>query len=782
MNHVSKVKIAAGYGLLLLLLLLALLLIRREVGVLMRSDERDRQWSDTLLTLLHQKDENLLRLLEDLDGLSGQLLPSGELERVLAEHDSVYVRQRVQQHVVTHHDTLKVPQQRKRFFRRLGEVFVPPKDTAIQVSTSQEFGTDTILEAYNPADSLQALLEEAARRQRRASLAVRRRQQAMQRMDTLLSARIDTLLQSREAEELLASRREMELEQGVRRRSAVIITAIAVGALLLAVAFLVLIGRDIARSNRYRRELEEARRRAEELLAIREKLMLAITHDFKAPLGSIMGYIDLLRRLTADERQQFYLDNMHASSEHLLELVTNLLDFHRLELRKVELHPVAFVPRRLLEEVRLAFEPLAAARGLTLEVCTQLSVDEAFVSDPLRLRQVVNNLLYNAVKFTERGKITLTAGYEPSSEKNGSRNAAPSGNVPSDTGHLLIAVADTGPGIRPADRERIFREFTRLPEAQGKQGFGLGLSIVRLLVQLLEGDIDLQSEWGKGSTFTVRVPVRRAEVAPDGKPDEASGLPKPAAEPPLPLKRILLIDDDRIQLELTAAMLSRQGVECVCCLQVDELLEALRTSTFDLLLTDLQMPAISGFDLLRLLRASNIGQARTLPVVAVTARDDMSPSDFLEQGFAGLLRKPFSSADLFAVLAGQPVTEAQPPATEKASRPLSPDSPASSSSYDFSALTAFSADDEAAARDILTSFREETRRHRLRLAEASDAGRWDEVAALAHKMIPLFTLIHADAPAALLRRLERNGKEADEGTLQTLLPMIDEVVEAVGNI
>ena len=168
-----------------------------------------------------------------------------------------------------------------------------------------------------------------------------------------------------------------------------------------------MIWRDITRSNRYRKELEEANKRAEALLEAREKLMLAITHDFKAPLGSIIGYTDLLTGLTTDKRQRFYLDNMKSSSQHLLKLVSDLLDFHRLDLNKAEVNRVTFNPAQLFEEIRISFKPLTDAKHLTLSCSIDAELDGRFISDPLRIRQIVNNLLSNAVKFTAKGSIAL---------------------------------------------------------------------------------------------------------------------------------------------------------------------------------------------------------------------------------------------------------------------------------------------------------------------------------------------------------------------------------------
>lgn len=243
---------------------------------------------------------------------------------------------------------------------------------------------------------------------------IRRTSTKYQRMNTQLTARMDSLIKGYEEEMTQRALQDAEQQQAVRMRSARTISGIAIGAVFLSAFFLILIIRDISRSNRYRRQLEEANKRAEDLLVAREKLMLAITHDFKAPLGSIMGYTELLSRLTRDERQRFYLENMKSSSEHLLKLVSDLLDFHRLDLNKAEVNRVTFNPSQLFDEIYISFEPLTAAKGLTLQSNVASDLNGRFISDPLRLRQIVNNLLSNAVKFTQKGKITLTATYDSS--------------------------------------------------------------------------------------------------------------------------------------------------------------------------------------------------------------------------------------------------------------------------------------------------------------------------------------------------------------------------------
>lgn len=712
MNNVSKLKVVVGYTVLLAVLFFSLYFVHREVANLTQSEGQSMQWMDSLSTLLEEKDANTRRILHTLAEVNDSLL-STSWRHIVRDSDTVVVRPKVQHRRVVHTDTVVTqPVAQKGFFRRLRDAFAPSRqDSSVQVTTSVEYATDTLLEVFNPIDTLQARLRAVAEREREVTSQIHRRRRRLQQVNTRLSARIDTLLRQYEEETIEQARADAAYRQGLRLQSARIVGGIAVGAVLLAALFLALIGRDIARSNRYRRELEEARRRAEDLLYVREKMMLAITHDFKAPLGSIMGYIDLLEHGSPSPLQRSYLENMRTSSNHLLKLVTDLLDFHRLEQHKVDVNRVPFCPSDLLEDVCTSFQPLVAKKGLSLQHRLSPELARSYVCDPLRLRQIVTNLLSNAVKFTDQGGITLSAHFGQ--------------------GKLVVSVADTGRGMKEGDRERIFQEFTRLPSAQGEEGFGLGLSIVKMLVRLLGGDIDVDSELGKGSTFTVTLPAQEcldsaAANVETPRPEEYA-LPAQSAYKP---RRLLLIDDDRLQLEMTAALLRRLGIESVTCLQTDELLDALRDGgRFDALLSDVQMPALNGFDLLKLLRASNIAQAKSIPVVALTARSDLQRSDFLAHGFSGCLHKPFSAQELLAELGriGQ---------------------------LDFSALTTFASDDPEEAQSILATFAEETQKNIQRIRRAADEGDWEALSAVAHKMLPLCTLIGASTLVSLLRRLE----------------------------
>lgn len=775
----TKLKITIGYTLLLGILLFSLVFVHQEMETLSAADDQQNLRTDSLLTLLHEKDQNTLQMLRVLSEANDSLLSASEIEEIISEQqDSVITQQRVQHRVITKRDSLITTPKKKGFFKRLGEVFAPSrKDTAVLVNTSLEVATDTILEPVKSADSLQhkiRMATEEKRLQRRRT--IRRTSTRYQRMNTQLTARMDSLIKGYEEEMTARAIQDAELQQRVRMRSASIIAGIAIGAVFLSAFFLILIMRDITRSSRYRCQLEEANKRAEDLLVAREKLMLAITHDFKAPLGSIMGYTELLSRLTDDERQRFYLDNMKSSSEHLLKLVSDLLDFHRLDLNKAEVNRIVFNPAQLFEEIRVRFEPLTAAKGLTLKCHIAPELSEKYISDPLRIQQIVNNLLSNAVKFTQQGEITLSVGYDASK--------------------LKIAVADTGKGMASEDRERIFQEFTRLPGAQGEEGFGLGLSIVHKLVLLLEGTIDVQSTLGKGSCFTVVLPLfpvgkSIVENKPFGSRIKKT-LKGTDTLPPMKIIRVLLIDDDKIQLNLTAAMLKQHGIDAVCCEQLEELIEQLRSSTFDVLLTDIQMPAINGFDLVKLLRASNIPQARSIPVIAVTARSEMDEKALHEHGFAGCLHKPFTVKELLVTLnEGQMAADeahithnmqliADELHKENVSAEIDSRSNDVHSLFNFSALTAFSEDDPEAACSIIRTFIEETGKNADRMQQALADKEVDGIAALAHKLLPLFILIGASDSVPSLKRLEScRGEEFSDDIEKTALEALEAVRKVI---
>lgn len=717
---------------------------------------------DTVRTLLQNKQWNMYAVLEAMRNTPTDQIYQEQLDSLIAQQDSLLSTPHIRRKVITHHNSYTIHHKKKGFFKRLADVFAPGKEDSTQVSNViQEEYTDTLDEVYSPIDTISSMItgiqHKVFQTRQKETEMLNTRISSLRVIGSGLSQRVNQLLENIEHDEQEAARTKLMQEEEIRKEAAETMAKIAIAAFVLVLVFSIVIARDITRNNHYRRELEKAKSYAENLLVAREKLMLTITHDIKAPAGSIIGYIDLLIRLVNDRRQQFYLSNMKSSAQHLLALVTSLLDYHRLEAGKMDLHPVAFNPHELLTDIYNSFLPLAEKKQLQLDFKEKLPEALTLEGDPFRIRQIVENLLSNALKFTAAGGITLQAEYH--------------GN------QFVFSVSDTGCGMTANEQERIFKEFTRLSSAQGQEGFGLGLSITRKLVELLLGRIDIESAPRKGSTFKVSMPL------PSISPKPAPGSKEPAITLPKIHLRIAIIDDDRIQMHLTEAMLHNAAeevkgfkVEAVCCEQPEELIEQLKNRTFDLVFTDIQMPAMNGFELLHHLRNQNFAQAQSIPVIAITARGDMNENDFQQKGFAGMLQKPFNQSELKKVVKNalnHLTVSDNIPDTLPVQKDTHETSPHTDQPYNFSPLTAFSEDDPEAAKEILRTFAQETQKNMEKLQTAISNKDMEALCATAHKMLPTFLMIEAQKAIPLLKWLEQQ-----RGT-QSYTPEAEQAAETV---
>lgn len=717
---------------------------------------------DTVRTLLQNKQWNMYAVLEAMRNTPTDQIYQEQLDSLIAQQDSLLSTPHIRRKVITHHNSYTIHHKKKGFFKRLADVFAPGKEDSTQVSNViQEEYTDTLDEVYSPIDTISSMItgiqHKVFQTRQKETEMLNTRISSLRVIGSGLSQRVNQLLENIEHDEQEAARTKLMQEEEIRKEAAETMAKIAIAAFVLVLVFSIVIARDITRNNHYRRELEKAKSYAENLLVAREKLMLTITHDIKAPAGSIIGYIDLLIRLVNDRRQQFYLSNMKSSAQHLLALVTSLLDYHRLEAGKMDLHPVAFNPHELLTDIYNSFLPLAEKKQLQLDFKEKLPETLTLEGDPFRIRQIVENLLSNALKFTAAGGITLQAEYH--------------GN------QFVFSVSDTGCGMTASEQERIFKEFTRLSSAQGQEGFGLGLSITRKLVELLLGRIDIESAPGKGSTFKVSMPL------PSISPKPAPDTKEPVITLPKIHLRIAIIDDDRIQMHLTEAMLHNAEeevkglkVETVCCEQPEELIEQLKSRTFDLVFTDIQMPAMNGFELLHHLRNQDFAQAQSIPVIAITARGDMNEDDFQQKGFAGMLQKPFNQSELKKVVKNaltHLTVSDNIPDTLPVQKETHETSPHTDLPYNFSPLTAFSEDDPEAAKEILRTFAQETQKNMEKLQAAISNKDMEALCATAHKMLPTFLMIEAQKAVPLLKWLEQQ-----RGT-QTYTPEAEQAAETV---
>lgn len=689
---------------------------------------------DTVRSLLRNKEQNMVLVLEAMKQSPTDELYRQQLDSLIMQQDSILSSTHVRRRVVTHRNSYTIHHKPKKFFRRLADVFSPGKPDSTQVDNIiQEEYTDTIDEAYNPVDTIATMLTSIQHK------VFQTRQESMRTLDARInqlriaggrvSQRVNQLLDNIEDDEQKAMEVRIAHEQDIRQQAAWTMATIAILAVLLVLIFFTIIWRDITRSNHYRKELEKAKLYAENLLVAREKLMLTITHDIKAPAGSIIGYIDLLIRLVQDRRQQFYLHNMKSSANHLLDLITSLLDYHRLEAGKMDIHPVTFNPHELFESIYTSFLPGAEKKQLTLNFEESIPRTLNLEGDPFRIRQIAENLISNALKFTSQGSITIQVDYEQN--------------------RFTFRVEDTGCGMSIQEQQRVFQAFTRLQSAQGQEGFGLGLSITKKLVELLNGEITIESAPGKGSMFQVVLFLPKVTKAPITQVETLSDDKKQW--------RILLIDDDRIQLNLTEVMIydlfnhAQHSIPPVikCCTQPEELFKLIASETFDIVFTDIQMPAMNGFELLQKLRSLDVPQAKNIPVIAITARSDMDETDFCTQGFAGCLHKPFNQTELLKIFKTHMQDDWKGNTVQTDSKPSDTEC-----TYNFSPLTAFSGDDPAAAHEILETFIGESTKNYERMKQALSNKDMADLCNVAHKMLPTFTMIEARKAIPALQWLE----------------------------
>lgn len=689
---------------------------------------------DTVRSLLRNKEQNMVLVLEAMKQSPTDELYRQQLDSLIMQQDSILSSTHVRRRVVTHRNSYTIHHKPKKFFRRLADVFSPGKPDSTQVDNIiQEEYTDTIDEAYNPVDTIATMLTSIQHK------VFQTRQESMRTLDARInqlriaggrvSQRVNQLLDNIEDDEQKAMEVRIAHEQDIRQQAAWTMATIAILAVLLVLIFFTIIWRDITRSNHYRKELEKAKLYAENLLVAREKLMLTITHDIKAPAGSIIGYIDLLIRLVQDRRQQFYLHNMKSSANHLLDLITSLLDYHRLEAGKMDIHPVTFNPHELFESIYTSFLPGAEKKQLTLNFEENIPRTLNLEGDPFRIRQIAENLISNALKFTSQGSITIQVDYEQN--------------------RFTFRVEDAGCGMSIQEQQRVFQAFTRLQSAQGQEGFGLGLSITKKLVELLNGEITIESAPGKGSMFQVVLFLPKVTKAPITQVETLSDDKKQW--------RILLIDDDRIQLNLTEVMIydlfnhAQHNIPPVikCCTQPEELFKLIASETFDIVFTDIQMPAMNGFELLQKLRSLDVPQAKNIPVIAITARSDMDETDFCTQGFAGCLHKPFNQTELLKIFKTHMQEDWKGNTVQTDSKPSDTEC-----TYNFSPLTAFSGDDPAAAHEILETFIGESTKNYERMKQALSNKDMADLCNVAHKMLPTFTMIEARKAIPALQWLE----------------------------
>lgn len=515
--------------------------------------------------------------------------------------------------------------------------------------------------------------------------------------------------------------REQQIAQA-HQRSTSIITGLIIAAILLLVFSYLIIQRHLKRDSLLRKKMEGVIDRNNELLETRKNVILTISHDIRGPLNIIYGYVELAKDTRDRKRRNHHLENIETECKHILHLLNNLLDVYRLNESKETCNNVPFNLNDLLERIVTGFSHIVNNKGIIFHHDFQ-NTDVVLCGDMDRISQIIDNLLTNAVKFTNAGMIQFNVRYE--------------------NGMLYIEIKDTGIGMDQDTVSRIFRPFERLSSEANAEGFGLGLPITKGLVNLMGGDIDVKSEAGHGSTFIISLPlpVSNEEIEPETFASEC-----PASLP----RRVLVIDNDRTQLQVVKEMLERNGVSCTTCSNAKELVNEMRRQDYDLLLTDIQMPQTNGFEILALLRKSSIGNSHTIPIVAMTARGEGEKEAFIKGGFTDSIHKPFSMRELLDMISSvvsRDVEESHTP--------------------DFATFTA----DVLDKRELLRTFIIQSGQNMADLQSAIKTGNIEKLHDIAHEIKPSLELLRADEPLGKLRAT-LNDSACDKNTVNEQVKLL----------
>lgn len=505
--------------------------------------------------------------------------------------------------------------------------------------------------------------------------------------------------------------KEIQVKESYER-STMIVTGLVISAIILLLFSYLIIQRDIRQKEKTRKRLEETVKQNASLLDMRKNIILTISHDIRAPLNVIGGSAELTMDTRDKKQRNNHLNNIRIVCKHITHLLNNLLDVYRLNEAKETRNDVPFNLNDLLERTVSGFTHIVNNKGILFNHRFD-NTDVKLLGDIDRIGQIIDNLLTNAVKFTESGTISFNARY--------------------DDGRLSLEVKDTGIGMNEIMLSRIFRPFERLASETNTDGFGLGLPITKGLVDLLGGTITVASESGSGSTFCVILPLPTTEELIEDENILSSytgSLPQD----------ILVIDDDPMLLNIVKEMLERNGVTCTICTTAKDVVKAMRNQNYDLLLSDIQMPGTNGFELLALLRNSNIGNSRTIPVVAMTARGDRDKEAFLNTGFTDCIYKPFSSSELLNLISAIKRQQAD----EKPG-------------IDFSTMLSEVSDSVK----LLRSFIDQSEKDRDELESAMKKSDRMKMRETAHRMQPSWDLLHTGDRLMAYRALLKDGTQDD---------------------
>lgn len=575
------------------------------------------------------------------------------------------------------------------------------------------FGGKTTVQVPVPSKGLQALNDTLVALQREQNRQIDTYADSLRRQNKELNRKLYAFITylDGQAQASFKSREEkiVEAQEHSYRLFAIVIGSASV---LLLISFLI-IRYDIGKERKGKARLQRINRENEDLLEMRKQIILTVSHDIRGPLGNINNCAELASDTREKKKREAYLENIRHSCRHILHLVNNLMDVYKINEARDTRNEVPFQLGSLLRNISEEYARKACDKALLFEQGHEVT-DVMVKGDADKLEQVLDNLLTNAIKFTPAGTVRFHTGYAG--------------------GKLHVEIGDTGIGMDKETLKRVFRPFERAAQEVNSEGFGLGLFITKGLVKVLDGTLDVESRPGKGSTFRLVFPLPETE-------EEAETDELPSQSPAILPKRVLVVDDDRILLKIAEDMLGRNGVECTTCTNVKEVVSALRRSVYDLVLTDIQMPVTDGFGLLKLLRGSDIGNSRTIPVAVMTARSDGDSGVYAKSGFCGCIHKPFSMKGLMAFISS-----------------VTPKPATGEPCFDYDRLME-NTDDRLHMFDLLAR---ESEKELSALEHALDDTDREAMRNIVHRMLPVWELLGAEAVLTDYRKVLHDRTTGDD--------------------
>ena len=788
------IKVALGYSAIAIIMILAISLVYSNTKSIIAVNEASRDYiqkrsaaDSTMSSLLKEEQKNLKQLSDAMAGKPTKNYLHDKVKSLHTGKDSILVHSKAPQTHEAKKTTVEVLKTRKGFFRRLADAF--KKEHAETLSVKQDSNRaviDSVTTPVNVAGNVANILEQIDRKEKVETQDhkqnINREMEELKMVSAKLALRSAKHLSDVHQREKDAMQESISKAMEARKHLLWQMELLAIVAFLAIVVMIWLIWRDAKKERIYQENLEAANEEIQRIMNQRERLLLTITHDIKAPAASISGFIDLMKDYVSNPQGIECLQNIKNSAAHLSHLVASLLDYHQLENGLMKVQPTSFSPAQLVAESVEGMRLRAEEKGLEISFeCKMKGMGtsdspmkkEFFRADAFRIRQILDNLVSNAIKYTDQGSVTIQAQVSKVMGKP----------------MLTLSVKDTGKGMTSEEKQKVFHAFTRLKSAQGIEGTGLGLSITQELVSLLGGEIILHSTQGKGSTFIVTIPVESApkedtqdktqsELADDKtfdsnqekkENDSASHqVSEEKKKPEFTNHKILILDDDKLQLQLLQEMLRRivgDTWQVFACNHVMDALTTLHNEQPALMLMDIEMPEMNGMDMI-----AHINHTQ-MTVVAMTAHDTSILEQLQKAGFDDCLFKPFSMEKLSDILG----IESQPQLDAQSETPSQPDlSSQQKSKPQLDSLLAFAGGDEEAAKEILDTVKQELAAHLENLKEAveEESLSTDRIGKAAHKLLPIATMMQMGCLEELKALSPEHIGEIDEAEIKAKLQVV----------